>query len=106
MVADIFDHGVARCILEHFEPGTKLVEKVSVMRMQSMKKEHDEKDLGKHDLAMQHFITIVEQRTKLHIWLRLALDIVEEGHEGCKSICDGMRMIVLMKHHKHLKPLS
>jgi hypothetical protein len=33
MVVDIFDHGVERCILKHFEAGMKLVEKVSVARI-------------------------------------------------------------------------
>jgi hypothetical protein len=39
MVANIFDHGVERRILEHFEAGTNLVKKVSVAGMQSTKKE-------------------------------------------------------------------
>jgi hypothetical protein len=104
---DVFDHGVHRSILKHFEMGAKLFEKVSITPMQSMKKEHHEKDWGNHNFAEHHVHDyIVKTRTKLHDGLRIALDIIEEGRKGRKSVCHGIRMTVLVECCKHLKPLA
>jgi hypothetical protein len=73
--------------------------------MQSTKEEHGEKDLGKHDPATQHIHNhTIKPRSKLHNWLRLTLDIIEEEHEGCKSIHHCIRTTVLIQCRKHLKP--
>jgi hypothetical protein len=107
MVMDIFDHRVDRSILKHFEKEKKLFEKVSMMPMQSTKKKYHEKYRGNHNFAPPHVHDhTLKTRTKLYDGLRITLDIIEEGHEGHKSVCHGIRTTVLVKCHDHLKPLA
>ena len=74
--------------------------------MQSTKKEHDKKDLRKYDPATQHIHNhTIKPRLELHNWLGLALNIIEEGHEGCEGICHCIRM-TLIQCHKQLKLFS
>jgi hypothetical protein len=107
MVMDIFDHRVDRSILKHFETGAKLFKKVSITPMQSTKKEHHEKDWGYHNFALHHVHDhTTKTRTKLHDGLRIALGIIEEGHEGSEGIGHSIRTTVLVKCREHLKTLS
>jgi hypothetical protein len=107
VVTDIFDHRVNRSVLKHFETGAKLFEKVSITPMQSTKKEHHEKDWGNHDFAPCHVHDhTVKTGTKLHDGLRIALEVIEEGHEGSEDIGHSIRMTVLVECCKHLKTLS
>ncbi len=43
---------------------------------------------------------------KLHDGLRIALDVIEEGHEGNEGIGHSIRATVLVKCCEHLKTLS
>ena len=107
MVADVFNTGVNSGSLRHIEARTKLAKKVSITPMQRTKEEHHEKDRGKHYLAPRHIHDqTVEQKEKLHNWVRLSLDILEDGHEGHTSIHGGIRMTVLIKRRKHSKTLA
>jgi hypothetical protein len=43
---------------------------------------------------------------KLNDGLGIALNVIEERHEGHKSVCHGIRTTVLVEFCKHLKPLA
>jgi hypothetical protein len=75
--------------------------------MHGSKKEHHKMDWGKNNLAPQHNPNhTIKSGTKLHDWLRLNLDVVEEGHEGSESVCKGIWMAVMVECREHLKPLA
>jgi hypothetical protein len=107
VVTDIFDHRVDRSVLKHFEMGAKLFKKVSIMPMQSTKKEHHEKDWENNNFAPCHVHDhTIKTRTKLHDGLRIALDVIKEGHEGSEGVGHSIRTTVLVKCQEHLKTLS
>ena len=45
-------------------------------------------------------------RTKLHDGLRIALDVIEEGHAGSEGVGHSIRTTVLVECRMHLKTLS
>ncbi len=75
--------------------------------MRSTKKVHHEKEWGNHNFAPCHIHDhIVKTRTKVHDGLRITLDVIEEGHEGCESIGHSIRTTVLVKCREHLKTVA
>jgi hypothetical protein len=74
--------------------------------MQSTKKEDHEKDRGNRNFALRHVHDYtIKTRTKLHDGLRIALDVIEEGHEGSEGVGHSTRTTVLVECREHLKTL-
>ncbi len=77
------------------------------MPMKKHKDEHHENDQGNHDFSLHHVHDYtIKTRAKLHDGLKIALDVIEEGHEGSEGGGLSIRTTVVVKCCKHLQTLS